>query len=142
MNKWLVVGISVVLAGGFAGTSCAQTHTAQKEIDTAHTHAMYAAEAPTVAVSHMHLHHVINCLVGPKGASFDTKQADPCKGQGNGAIPDSITDHALHAKLESVLAEAKTGLKSDSLAAVHSDAAKVAASLQQAGSSATNPGGS
>lgn len=132
MNKLLAVGIGSVLACGIAGMSFAQTMAAQNEIRTAHTHAKFAAEAAAVAVSHVHLHHVINCLAGPNGAGYDAKQADPCKGQGNGAIPDSAADHALHARLESVLAEARAALKTNTLASAHRDAAKIAADLQAA----------
>lgn len=128
MNKLLVVGITTAL-GGFACTAFAQTHSAKDEINTAHAHAMMAQSATSVAMAHTHLHHVINCLVGPNGSGFDAAAGTPCKGQGNGAIPDSANDHALHAKLESALATAQAGLKSESLAAVQQDAGKAAAGL-------------
>ena len=130
MNKLLAAGITGALAGGLAFAAFAQTHSAQDEINTAHAHATMAQSADSVAMAHTHLHHVINCLVGPTGQGFDAAAGEPCKGQGNGAIPDSATDHSLHAKLESALAGAQAGLKSESLASVHQDAGKVAASLQ------------
>lgn len=130
MNKLLVVGITGALAGGLALAASAQTHSAKDEISTAHAHAVLAQSATSVAMAHTHLHHVINCLVGPNGSGFDAAAGTPCKGQGNGAIPDSAGDHALHAKLESALATARAGLKSESLAAVHQDAGKLAARLQ------------
>jgi hypothetical protein len=132
MNKLLAACIGSALACGIVGMASAQTTAARNEISTAHTHAKFAAEAATVAVSHVHLHHVINCLVGPTGTGFDATQANPCKGQGNGAIPDSASDHALHAKLESVLSAAEAALKTDTLASAHRDAAKIAADLQAA----------
>lgn len=131
MNKLAVVGITGALAGGLAFAAFAQNHSATDEINTAHAHAMMAQSATSVAMAHAHLHHVINCLVGPNGSGFDAKAENPCKGQGNGAIPDSASDHALHAKLESALATAQSGLKSESLAAVHRDAGKLAAGLQE-----------
>jgi hypothetical protein len=134
MNKLLVVGITTAL-GGLACTAFAQTHSAKDEIGTAHAHALMAQSATSVAMAHTHLHHVINCLVGPGGNGFDAAAGDPCKGQGNGAIPDAMADHALHAKLESALGDAQAGLKSESLAAVQQDAGKAAAGLQD-GSSA------
>ncbi len=134
MNRLLVVGITTTL-GGFACAAYAQTHSAKNEIDTARAHAMMAQSATSVAMAHAHLQHVINCLVGPNGSGFNAKAEDPCKGQGNGAIPDAASDHALHAKLESALGDAQAGLKSESLAAVQRDAGKAAAGLQD-GSSA------
>lgn len=109
--------------------SAANTSAAAKEIDTAHAHALMAQTAGTIDMAHAHLHHVINCLVGPKGAGFDTSAENPCKGQGNGAIPDSVTDQALHNKLQSALADAQAGLESNSLASVQQDAAKAVAAL-------------
>ena len=64
----------------------------------------------------MHLHHTVNCLVGPKGHGFDAKEANPCQKLGRGAIPDT-TDSATKVKLTAALAKAQTGLKSDDLAA-------------------------
>ncbi len=123
------------LAAGFAVTAAAQ-NSATKEVGTAHTHALLAQRAGTLAMAHTHLHHVINCLVGPQGAGFDAAAGTPCKGEGNGAIPDSASNHALHAKLQAALADARTGLKSDSLASAHRAAAKAAAALQQKASGA------
>lgn len=132
MKKFLVVGITFALASGFALAASAQTHSAKDEINTAHAHAMMAASANTIAMAHTHLHHVINCLVGPGGKGFDAAAGTPCKGQGNGAIPDSASDHALGGKLHQALAYARTGLKSDDLASVHQDASKAAGGLQAA----------
>ena len=129
MNRLLVVGTTMAL-GGFACTAFAQTHTAKDEISTAHAHAMMAQSATSIAMAHTHLHHVINCLVGPGGSGFDAAAGTPCKGQGNGAIPDAAGDHALHTKLENALSDAQAGLKSESLAAVQQDAGKAAAGLQ------------
>jgi hypothetical protein len=137
MNKLLVVGITAAL-GGFACTAFAQTHSAKDEINTAHAHALMAQGATSVAMAHTHLHHVINCLVGPNGSGFDASAGTPCKGQGNGAIPDSASDHALQAKLESALGDAQAGLKSDSLAAVQQDAGKAAAGLQDGSAAKTS----
>lgn len=129
MKKLLVVGITGLLAGGIAFGAFAQAPSAKNEVATAHAHALMAQNAKTVAMAHTHLHHVINCLVGPKGEGFDAKAADPCKGQGNGAIPDSANDAALHGKLQSALSDAQAGLKADKLTAVQGDAGKVAAAL-------------
>lgn len=131
MKTALAIGLASAMATGLAFGASPQD-SVKTEVSTAHTHAVYARQAPSVAVSHVHLHHVINCLVGPKGADFDAKQANPCKGQGNGALPDSANDQAMHAKLQTALNEAQTGLKSNDVKAVHSDAGKVAATLEAA----------
>jgi hypothetical protein len=93
---------------------------------------LLAQSATSVAMAHTHLHHVINCLVGPNGNGFDASAGTPCKGQGDGAIPDTASDHALQAKLESALTVAQAGLKSESLAAVQQAAGKAATGLQDA----------
>jgi uncharacterized membrane protein len=36
----------------------------------------------------LHLHHVLNCAVGPDGMGFDAAAGNPCKGQGNGFLSD------------------------------------------------------
>ena len=46
-----------------------------------------------------HMHHVLNCLVGPNGKGFDESFGNPCNGQGQGAIPET-TDAATKTKLE------------------------------------------
>lgn len=127
MKKLLTLAAAFALAGGFAVAASAQNDTT--EISTAHAHALMAQGATSVDMAHTHLHHVINCLVGTKGMGFDAKAGDPCKGQGNGAIADSAGNKAMDAKLKKALAEAWGGLKSNDLAAVQKDAAKVAATL-------------
>lgn len=129
MNKWLAGCISAALAAGLSFGAFAQNSGASNEASVAHAHALMAQNAKTLTEAHAHLHHVINCLVGPKGAGFDAKAEDPCKGQGNGAIPDSASDAALSGKLQNALTDAQSGLKSNTLADVQADAAKAAAAL-------------
>lgn len=138
-RKLLVVSFAVLATAGFAGVASAQSANTTKEISTAHAHALMAQGSNTVNMAHTHLHHVINCLVGPKGAGFDAAPGDPCKGQGNGAIPDSKSNPTELKQLNAALADAKTGLKSDSLKQVHEDAAKAVAAL--ATTSAQKPQG-
>lgn len=129
MKKLLALTAACALAAGSAITAYAQSGAAT-EIKTAHAHALLAQGSTALPTAHMHLQHVINCLVGPSGAGFDAKPGNPCKGQGNGAIPDSANDKAVQAKLQSALEQAQAGLKLDSLADVQQDAGKVAAALQ------------
>ncbi|WHZ11069.1 MAG: hypothetical protein OJF60_001508 [Burkholderiaceae bacterium] len=129
MKKLLALTAACTLAAGSAITAYAQSGAAA-EIKTAHAHALLAQGSTALATAHMHLQHVVNCLVGPGGTGFDAAPGNPCKGQGNGAIPDSASDQAVKAKLQAALEQAQAGLKLDSLAAVQQDAGKVAAALQ------------
>ena len=58
---------------------------AHSEIVNAETHAGLAAKGTDLAAVHMHLHHTLNCLVGPSGAGFDAKEINPCANAGSGA---------------------------------------------------------
>jgi len=96
---------------------------------TGAVHAGLAAQATTIEQVHMHLHHTVNCLVGPKGQGFDAKEANPCQKLGNGAIPDT-TDSATKAKLTAALASAEAGLKSEDLSAAKKSATEAQAALK------------
>ncbi|CAA7617577.1 hypothetical protein [Magnetospirillum sp. SS-4] len=98
---------------------------AAKEITTAAAHAGMAAGSPDMKMVQSHLQHVVNCLVGPGGAGFDANQANPCKGQGMGAIPDSPADKRM--ALEAALKMARDGMAESDL-----DKAKAKASATQA----------
>ncbi|HET7562348.1 MAG TPA: hypothetical protein VFJ87_08230 [Rhodanobacteraceae bacterium] len=130
MNKLLVVGIAGVLASTMAFAAPAPAHSAQDEVTTAHAHAVMASTADTVEIGHAHMHHVINCLVGPQGKGFDAAAGNPCKGLGNGAIPDSKGDAALQAKLKAALADVQAGLAAYDLAGIHANGKKAAAALK------------
>ena len=103
---------------------------ATKEAGIASAHAGMAFGAKDLKVTHMHLHHVVNCLVGPAGKGFDANEADPCKGVGNGAIVDAKGDAATESMLQAALAEAEKGLQASSFEAAHADAGKVMQTLQ------------
>ncbi|HWA30857.1 MAG TPA: hypothetical protein VG867_07155 [Rhizomicrobium sp.] len=102
---------------------------AKGEVATAATHAGLAAQATNLDGVHMHLHHALNCLVGPNGTGFDAKQVNPCAGRGDGAIPDT-TDAAMKAKLETAVDKAKSGIAETSLAAAQKDATELATMLK------------
>ena len=84
---------------------------AKMEIKTAVEHAAFASKAGDVAKTHWHLHHVINCLVGPNGEGFDASAGNPCKGQGNGALNDLGGSMQEKAILDQALALAKVGVE-------------------------------
>ena len=100
-----------------------------QEAATAATHAGLAAQGASIEQVHMHLHHTVNCLVGPNGQGFDAKEANPCQKLGGGAIPDT-TDQATKAKLTAALAKAEAGLKSDDLAGAKKAATEAQAALK------------
>ena len=99
-----------------------------QEAATGAVHAGLAAQAATIEQVHMHLHHTVNCLVGPKGQGFDANEANPCQKLGDGAIPDT-TDSATKAKLTAALAKAQAGLQTDELTRAKKAATEAQATL-------------
>jgi hypothetical protein len=114
----------VAAAGLVAAPAWAQT----KELDTATQHAGLAAKATDLKTVQQHLHHVINCLVGPSGAGFDASFGNPCNGQGNGAIPATAM-MAKRKPLETALDQAKDGVKQANLSVALLDAGMAQSSL-------------
>jgi len=123
--------IGIALCAGLVALPLAAHADASTEVATAAEHAGYSAAADTLMVAHMHLHHVLNCLVGPKGRGFDTKAADPCADMGSGAIPDT-TDAHMKRRLEHIAYRTRRALHSQNLAAVKKDAARIEAELKKA----------
>lgn len=107
----------------------AQAPDPAQEAATSGLHAGLAAQAATIGQVHMHLHHSVNCLVGPTGPGFDAKEANPCQKLGNGAIPDT-SDSATKAKLTAALAKAQAGLKTEDLTAAKKAATEAQAALK------------
>jgi hypothetical protein len=101
-----------------------------KELTTAITHAGLAAGSPDLKMVQTHLHHVVNCLVGPSGAGFDATQLNPCKDQGAGAIPDSAPDKQKI--LMAAVASAQSGIAETDVAKAKSTAADVQAMIRKA----------
>jgi len=101
MTKTILAAIAFLLplAGAMAD--------APGEVQTAMKHAGFAMMEKAVDGVHLHLHHTINCLVGPQGKGFDAKAGDPCKGMGNGAINDT-NDAQMKAMLMHVVTLAST----------------------------------
>ncbi|MGH8278385.1 MAG: hypothetical protein ACRETQ_02305 [Gammaproteobacteria bacterium] len=108
----------------------------QKEIATAKIHAEVVAHADSLKTAHLHLHHVINCLVGADGhgysAAAEAVSAAPCKGLGNGAVADSASNPALHALMDDALRDAQAGVRAQSVTAARADGAEIVALLDQA----------
>lgn len=99
------------------------------EIAIAADHAGYAAASLNIDGIHMHLHHAVNCLEGPKGKDFDAAVENPCSKDGNGAIPDA-SDGSTRASLQRALATALTGIDSNDDGAAKKDATDLYAALR------------
>ena len=80
---------------------------------------------------HMHLHHALNCLVGPGGTGFDTGNANPCASAGKGILVDS-SDAAQKAKLQTAVADANKGIAATDLATAQAAATSTAAAIGSA----------
>jgi hypothetical protein len=98
------------------------------ELTVADQHAGFAAKAATIDMVHMHLHHVLNCLVGPSGPGFDAAPGNPCAKAGNGALADG----GDKAKLQPVVDDVNAGLAATDVAAAQGDAQKAAAAIEAA----------
>ncbi len=118
---------TVALIIGLPGVASAGDAT--KEAATAAQHAGMASTSTDIAMVHHHLHHVVNCLVGAKGDGFDAKEANPCQGQGDGAMADA-SDAGQKAKISAAVSKAEAGIKSDDLAAAQKAAADAQTALK------------
>jgi hypothetical protein len=124
--------VLLVLALPIAAQAAGLGGAALKQTDTAIAHAGMALGAKELKIAHMHLHHVINCLVGPKGKGFNMHYLDPCKGMGQGAIVDAMGNAQAETDLHGALRQAEMGLKTTTLTAAHADAQQVMKTLQSA----------
>ena len=117
----LLCGVLVIGLGLAAPASAADVN---KEVSTAAQHAGFAGSSKDMKTTQMHLHHVVNCLVGPQGEGFDASFGNPCNGQGSGAISDT-TDSAKKASLQQALQQTLDGLKQSDMAAAQKNATAV-----------------
>ena len=99
------------------------------EIATAQTHAELAGTATDPNYTYMHMHHTLNCLVGPGGDGFDAKMLNPCAHTGNGAIPD-MADPAKKKQLEALAQLSRDAVAAKDWPTAKKDAADVAARLK------------
>ncbi|HET7570933.1 MAG TPA: hypothetical protein VFK96_10185 [Gammaproteobacteria bacterium] len=135
MKKSSVFAAMALSLAALSFTALAGNNSVKQQVMTAHAHALMAAGASSLKMTHAHLHHVINCLVGPSGAAFDSSAADPCKGMGSGALPDAAGQSKLHSALKKALATARAGVKDDNLKTAQRSAHKAALELQKAAAS-------
>lgn len=125
----LMIGVLAVL--GLASAASAQT-AGEQEISTAITHAHLAAQQDSADKVHLHLHHVINCLVGENGDGFSADAGNPCHGMGNGALNDLPKNSAMEHEAMRALGTAQNGLKQDKTDAAAERARAVESMLHSA----------
>lgn len=132
MKKLRLLAAFSVLTTGliFAGTSLAAGN-AQQEINKALLHADFLIKANTLNHMHMHMHHILNCMVGEHGKGFNAHYMNPCKGLGNGAINDE-TSASKRKLLEQVDKLASVGVTINDHAAAHDVALAIHNLLEQA----------
>jgi hypothetical protein len=89
MRKTIAVAITVLTLAPIAALAGIG-----EELTLAQTHALLAYRSGGrgergIAQGRMHLHHVINCLVGPGGDGYDLTPPPPVAGRGRGAAADA-----------------------------------------------------
>lgn len=129
-STWVLPSCLLVAALPLAAPAADAHGAASKQIATAAAHAGMAMGAADLAKADAHLHHVVNCLVGPSGKGFDAQAGDPCQGMGHGAIADAKGDTVAVDRLQVALGQAEHGLQEGTLAAAHADAKQVMQTLQ------------
>lgn len=117
--------LTLLAAAGLALVPAAALAGARAEVRIAAEHAGFAAAAGRLRDVHLHLHHVINCLAGPRGHGFDAAAGDPCKGRGHGALRD-LTGHPTERRLlTQAYRLARVGVHIERFAPAHDVAAAV-----------------
>ena len=124
--------IGVALCAGLVVLPFSAHADASNEVSTAAEHAGLSAASNSLLMADTHLHHTLNCLVGPKGRGFDANAANPCASLGNGAIPDA-TDAHTRKELDHIAYRVRRALRSQKLSTVQKDAARIEADLKKVG---------
>jgi hypothetical protein len=121
--------VGVLALAGIAFVPASALADGPQAIATAANHAGLAAAAGGIDMVHTHLHHVLNCLVGPGGDGFDAAPGNPCANAGGGAIPQTA-DAGMKAKLQAAATQAKGGIANADMAASKKVATDVQAMLK------------
>ena len=129
LQKRLKIFAAAGLVAAAFAPFAAQAADVGAEITNAATHAGLAAQSADIAGVQMHLHHTLNCLVGPNGKGFDATQLNPCKNNGNGAIPDTA-DAVKKEALQTAAAVAAAGIAATNITMAQADAKQTASMLQ------------
>jgi hypothetical protein len=121
----MTFGAAVLAAAFVPGVALADGPAA---IGIAANHAGLASNGANIDAVHLHLHHVLNCLVGAGGNGFDGGAGNPCMGSGP-AIPQT-TDAAAKTKLENAATQARGGIANGDVAAAKKTASDIQAMLK------------
>lgn len=124
ITRHMLAAVAVASLGSLAPQAASAD--AQQAIGIAANHAGLAAKAANINAVHTHLHHVLNCLVGPGGEGFDAMPGNPCAMAG-GAIPQE-NNAAEKTKLLNVAAQVRAGIGNND----ENEAKKVATDAQTA----------
>ena len=122
LSRHLFAAAAVVSLASLAPQMAAAD--APQAIGIAANHAGLAANAANINAVHTHMHHVLNCLVGPGGDGFDAMPGNPCAMAG-GAIPQEANAE-MKTKLLNVAAAMRAGIGEGNIA----DAKKIATDAQ------------
>ncbi len=125
------LGLAALCAGLMSLPLAANAADANTEITTAATHAGLAAKADSIKMVHEHMHHALNCLVGPNGKEFDKMALNPCKNSGMGAIPDT-TNAGQKMELQKVVSTLNMGLTEMDMKKAQDTAMMAAGDLKKA----------
>jgi len=115
MTALRITGSTIALIG-LVSFSPAALADGPQAVATAAQHAGLAAAAGDIAGAHRHLHHTLNCLIGPDGEGFDAAAGNPCNDAG-GAIPQTA-DAGMKETLEEVAMKVRDATENNDLAAV------------------------
>jgi len=109
---------------------------AKTELNTAKTHAGFAAASDSLNGVYQHTGHAVNCLVGANDKRFDKKWGNVCEGQGSGVLTDLKSAGARGADALKIAEDAtKVGvdaLNSKDLTAAQNGAKKLGGMLDDA----------
>jgi hypothetical protein len=124
--------IGIALCAGLVVLPSPAHADASNEVATAAQHAGLSAASNSLLMADMHLHHTLNCLVGPKGRGFNSKAGNPCASLGNGAISDT-TDAHTRKELDQITYRVRRALQSQRLSTVQKEAAAIESDLKKVG---------
>lgn len=127
---WLLVPVATVAVAATVPTSAT---TARQGVSNAKIHASVAARIDTLSGVHLHLHHVLNCLVGPHGKLYSAKaealSAYHCDQIPDGAADDPHASAKVRKLANAAVHEALAGIHAENVQAGHRDATHVIQTL-------------
>jgi hypothetical protein len=117
------------VAGIAAFTPPAALADAAEAKSTAATHAGLAANQDAIGGVRTHLHHTLNCLVGPEGEGFDDSVGNPCA-QAGYAIPETA-DAEMKEMLTELAEKVRMAIAGEELMAAKDAATEIQETLAE-----------